>query len=72
MRITTWTPVSRSSAAISRVASMPSITGIWMSIEDDVGPVLAGERDALLAVRGLADHLDVVLGLQQGPEARRE
>jgi hypothetical protein len=35
----------------------------------DVGQVRHGERDRLTAVRGLGYHLDVVLGVQQRPEA---
>src|SRR5262245_16384518 len=66
--MTTWTAARRASAASRRVASRPSTPGIWMSTRD-VGQVLDGERDACLAVGGLGDDLDVVLGVQEGPEA---
>ena len=53
------------------VASMPSMPGMRMSMSDDVrrerGDLL--ERDP--AVGGLADHLEVRLGLDDQPEARR-
>jgi hypothetical protein len=38
--------------------------------EHDVGPLPPGELHRLLAVTGLADHRDVVLGVEQRPEAR--
>jgi hypothetical protein len=37
--------------------------------QDDVGPQLAGALDRLLAVSRLADDLEVVLRLQEEPEA---
>ena len=39
--------------------------------EHDVGELAAGDRDRFVAVVGLADDLDVVLGVEQRPEARR-
>ena len=36
--------------------------------QHDVGPLAAGELDRLGAVGRLADDLDVVLGVEQGPE----
>jgi hypothetical protein len=38
--------------------------------QGDIRYVLCGERDALLPVGGLGDHLDVVLGLEQRAGAR--
>ena len=56
-------------AAMRRVASRPSSFGIWMSISTTSGCSRRVDRDRLLAVAGLADDLDVVLGLEDQPEA---
>ena len=46
---------------IARQASMPERLGIRTSSRTTSGAVLVGERGALDAVTGLADHLDAVL-----------
>jgi hypothetical protein len=38
--------------------------------EHDVRHELGSQANGLLAVAGLADHLDVFLGIEQGPESR--
>ena len=56
-------------AAIRRVASMPSISGIRMSISTTSGSSSRDAVDACSAVGALADDLDVVLGLEDHAEA---
>ena len=51
-----------------RVASMPSITGMRMSISTTSGRVLAGQADRLGPVGGLGDDDDVASRLEHGPE----
>ena len=50
------------------VASMPSRCGHAHVHQHDVRNVPPGQLDRLRAIRGLADDLDVVLGLQDHPE----
>ena len=66
--MTMRTPASSSSAAMARVASSPSTPGMRMSIRTTSGRRARGQADRLVAVGGLADHLDAVLGVQQRPE----
>ena len=40
-----------------------------MSIERDIGQVLAGQRHALAAVGGLGHHLDIVLDVEKRAES---
>ena len=54
--------------ASSRVAARPSIRGMRTSMSDEVGRAAAGQRDGLDAVGGLADDLDVGLGLEDRPQ----
>ncbi len=69
MRITTRELSSRPSATISRVASMPFITGICTSMSTTSGSRRRVSVDRLGAVAGLADHLDVVLRLEDEAQA---
>ena len=62
--------VSGSSALIRPIAVMPSMFGISRSIRTTSGLSRAGHRHALGAVRGLADDLDVVEQVEEGPQAR--
>ena len=56
-------------AAMRRVASMPSTPGIRTSISTTSGCSALHERDGLGAVARLADHLHVLLGLEDHAEA---
>ena len=67
--MTTRTSRRSGSSAIRRVASRPSMPGMRMSIRTTSGTVLAREPHRLVAVGRLADHLDVVLGVEQRAEA---
>ena len=60
------------SATIVRVAARPSTLGIRMSITTTSGSSCAGELDRGRAVVGLADDLDVVLGVEQHPQTGPE
>ena len=56
-------------ATIRRVASMPSTPGMRTSISTTSGASSLDQRDRLGAVLGLADHLDVVAGVEDHAEA---
>ena len=58
-------------AVISRVAAIPSSSGMRMSISTTSGSEPADAVDRLVAVRRLADDLEVGMVLQHEPEARR-
>ena len=60
---------SSRAATTRRVASMPSSSGMRMSISTTSGFSRRGHVDRLHAVDGLADHVDVVLGVEDHPEA---
>ena len=66
--MTTWTEARSGRAAMRRVASMPSTRGMRMSISSTSGAHLSASQHGLLAVGGLADHLEVVLGVEQRGE----
>ena len=55
-------------ASSRRVASSPSIAGIWTSIRTTSGSPPADDLEGLGSVRCLADDLDVGLGLEDPPE----
>ena len=55
--------------AMRRVASSPSSCGIWTSISTTSGCSRSRDRDGLVAVARLADDVEVVLGLEDHPEA---
>ena len=63
-------PSSSSAPVISRVASMPSISGMRMSMSTTSGSSSRAMLDGLRAVVGLADDLEVVLDLEDHAEAR--
>ena len=52
-----------------RVAASPSVPGMRMSISTTSGRCSRARRHGLVAVGGLADDHDVVLGVEQGTEA---
>src|SRR6266542_5083871 len=56
--------VSGSSALIRRLASRPPTRHADVH-EDDIGPPIAREAHGLLAIDGLADHLNLGLPFQQ-------
>ena len=62
-------PASPSRAAIRRVASMPSISGMRMSMRTTSGVEPARAVDGLRAVGALAHDLHVLLGVEDHPEA---
>ena len=51
-----------------RIASIPSMRGITRSISTTSGAQLLDQRQRLLAVGRLADHLDVVLQVEERPQ----
>ena len=55
-------------AVIRRVASIPSSTGMRMSMQHHVGRGPAGHRDRFRAVGGLAEHGQVGLGVDEHAE----
>ena len=57
-------------ASSRRVASMPSSSGMRTSISTTSGCEAPRLRDRLEPVGGLADDLDVLLGLEDHAEAR--
>ncbi len=61
-------PSSAGSPVICRRASRPSTPGIRMSISTTSGPRVAHEVEGGRAVVGLADDLDVVLGVEEHAE----
>ena len=65
---TTASGSSTSGPASWRVASMPSMAGHADVEQAHVGAQLAGERHRLASVGGLADDLDVGLGVEDHPE----
>ena len=65
VRMMTRDAASAASAAIARVASSPSSVGHPDVHQHDVRTGRAYDRDGLASVRGLADDLDVVLGVEQ-------
>ncbi len=69
--VTTRTRAGLLCSRSSRSASMPSMPGILTSIRITSGRSSTARADALVAVGGLADDLDVVLDLQEGPQAPR-
>ena len=66
MSIRTFAPSP--AASTRRVASMPSSSGMRMSISTTSGCEPLGLLDRLQAVGGLADHVEVVLGVEDHPE----
>ena len=69
VRITTRTAVERGVVADATGGGEAVDAGHADVHQHDVGALAARERDRLVAVARLADHLDVVLGVEQGPEA---
>ena len=67
--MSTLTLAVSSAWQIRRVASIPSRWGIRMSMRTTSGRCVPGQRDRLGAVAGLADHLEVRLGVDDHPEA---
>ena len=67
--MTTFTPASASSAAIAPGRREAVRAGHPDVHQDDVGALGPGQLDGLVAVDRLADHLDVVRGLEQHAEA---
>ena len=59
-------------SAIARVASMPLTRGHPDVHEHDVGGELLGLGDGVLAVLGLADDLDALLGLEHHDQPAAE
>ena len=74
VRMTTRDAARSGSAAICAGGLEPVQPGHPDVHEHDVGAGRADERDGLVAVRGLPDDLDVVLGIEQrtqpGPQQR--
>ena len=66
------TLLSGPAAVMAAVAGIPSMPGIRTSISTTSGCRADAMRDAGRPVAGLADHLDVRLGLQDQPEAHPE
>ena len=58
-----------SAARMRRVASMPSSSGMRMSISTTVGRKRAAFSTASSPLRGLGDDLDVLLAAEQHAEA---
>ena len=69
VRTSTRVAAVRSSAAMRRVASMPSTPGMRMSMSTTSGLVGHGQLDRLGPVGRLADHLEAVLALDEDAEA---
>ena len=69
VRMTTRELSSRPSATISRVASMPFMTGICTSMSTTSGSRRRVSVDGLGTVAGLPHHLDVVLSLEDETKA---
>ena len=59
-------------ATTSRVASIPSIPGIWTSMSTTSAGPLGEHGQRLAPVRRLADDLDVVLDGEDHGEARAD
>ena len=55
-------------ARMSRVASNPSSTGIWMLDQRNVGSVQVDRVDGRSSVLGLGDDVDVGFVVQDHPE----
>ena len=69
MSIRTRTGRSPASASSRRVASIPSSSGMRMSISTTSGFSAPDLLDGVEAVGGLADDLEVVLGVEDHAEA---
>ena len=68
VRITTRTAVERVVGADPAGGLEPVAAGHADVHEHDVGSVLEGDHHRLVAVARFADHLDVVLGVEQRAE----